>query len=118
MPLVIGSPSAMPCRPGNAEVIALTQDFGYDLVSGAGAKWTCGRSIPTSRMSKNAGSRSTAARSLRRSLPGKDYFLVTAFGQFEQQPGLKKILEGYPGGRTGGWVCAVQVEIVRGQIVI
>jgi hypothetical protein len=43
---------------------------------------------------KNGGS--DASQNFAELTAGRDYFLVTAFGQLDKQPGLKTILDGYP----------------------
>ncbi len=80
--------------PSNAEVIGLTQDYGYDLMYWGWrrvALWPLSTDLSTV---KNGG-RDLAGR-FTDLTTGEDYFLVTAFGQLDQQPNLKKILAGYP----------------------
>ncbi len=79
--------------PVNAEVIGLTQDYGYDLMYWAWRKvdlWPL--STDLSAVKNEDRDLSTRFEDL---TSGKDYFLVTAFGQLERQPNLKKILDGY-----------------------
>jgi hypothetical protein len=79
--------------PANAEVIALTQDYGYDLMYWGWRKvdlWP----LNTDLAAVKVGDRDPAGR-FAGLTTGKDYFLVTAFGQLEQQPNLKKLLDGY-----------------------
>jgi hypothetical protein len=80
--------------PSNAEVIGLTQDYGYDLMYWGWrrvALWPLSTDLSTV---KNGG-RDLAGR-FTDLTTGEDYFLVTAFGQLDQQPNLKKILAEYP----------------------
>jgi len=80
--------------PANADVIGLTQDYGYDLMYWGWRKvdlWP----LATDLADVKNGGRDPAARFA--DLTGGDrYFLVTAFGQLDHQPELKKILQGYP----------------------
>jgi 4-amino-4-deoxy-L-arabinose transferase-like glycosyltransferase len=79
--------------PANAEVLALTQDYGYDLMYWGWRKvalWP----LSTDLAEVKNGDRDLAARFTDLTM-GRDYFLVTAFGQLNKQPGLKKVLDGY-----------------------
>ena len=79
--------------PANADVIGLTQDYGYDLMYWGWRKvdlWPFDTDLSTV---KNAGK--DPAAQFAELTAGDDYFLVTAFGQMDHQPNLKKILEGY-----------------------
>lgn len=80
--------------PANAEVIGLTQEYGFRLMLWGWRKidqWPV-----TSDLAELRGSDTDAAAHFDVLTQGKDYFLVTAFGQLEKQPALKKILEQYP----------------------
>ena len=80
--------------PEDADIIALTQDYGYRLMYFGWRKvnlWPLNTDLA---QLKNA-NRDTAAR-FNEITEGNEYFLVTAFGQLNQQPELKKILEEYP----------------------
>ncbi len=80
--------------PENTNVIALTQDYGYRLMYFGWRKvnlWPLDTDLA---QIKNA-NRDTAAQ-FDEITAGNDYFLVTAFGQLNQQPALKKILDQYP----------------------
>ena len=80
--------------PSNAEVIGLTQDYGYDLMYWGWhrvALWPLNTDLS---LVKNS-DRDLAAR-FTDLTTGEDYFLVTAFAQLDSQPNLKKILDGYP----------------------
>ena len=79
--------------PAKAEVIGLTQDYGYDLMYWGWrriALWPLATDLSSV---KNDG-RDLAAR-FNDLTQGDDYFLVTAFAQLDHQPNLKKILDGY-----------------------
>lgn len=80
--------------PSDAKVIALTQDYGYRLMLYGWRKvdlWPLATELSATR---NPDKDNVAQFS--ELTDGKDYFLVTAFGQLEKQPGLKKILDTYP----------------------
>ena len=79
--------------PADAEVIALIQDYGYDLMYWG---W---RKVALWPYSTELAEIKNADRDLGLQFAdltaGKDYFLVTAFGQLDKQPGLKEILDEY-----------------------
>lgn len=80
--------------PENANVIGLTQDYGYRLMLFGWRKvglWPLNTDLSEI---KNEG-RDPAA-NFSDLTADKDYFLVTAFGQLDKQPQLKKILDSYP----------------------
>ena len=80
--------------PADADVIGLTQDYGYRLMLWGWRRvslWPLNTDLADVRNTN----RDTAAR-FDGITAGKDYFLVTAFGQLDKQPELKKILEKYP----------------------
>lgn len=79
--------------PADANVIGLTQDYGFRLMMWGWRKvslWPA-----SSDLSQIRGEADPAA-SFDVYVLGKDYFLVTAFGQLDKQPALKKILDQYP----------------------
>lgn len=80
--------------PTDGEVIALTQDYGYRLMLYGWRMvdlWPLATGLSETRNpGKNFSEDFTDLTA------GKDYFLVTAFGQLDKQPGLKKILDAYP----------------------
>ncbi|NJN80153.1 MAG: hypothetical protein HC797_06625 [Anaerolineales bacterium] len=80
--------------PINSNVIALTQDYGYRLMMYGWRKvelWPLATELSATRNpDKNN------AEKFDELTVGMDYFLVTAFGQLEKQPKLKKILDTYP----------------------
>jgi hypothetical protein len=80
--------------PAGADVIALTQDYGYDLMYWGWRKvdlWPLDTNLSDV---KNPG-KDVAAR-FAGIVHGDSYFLVTGFGQLDHQPDLKQILAGYP----------------------
>ncbi len=79
--------------PANANVIGLTQDYGYDLMYWGWRKvnlWPYSTNLAAL---KNPDRNLTADFS--NITAGQDYFLVTASSQLGRQPDLKKILDGY-----------------------
>lgn len=80
--------------PVDAKVIALTQDYGYRLMMYGWRKvdlWPLATELSETRNpDKNNAAKFDEL------TEGMDYFLVTAFGQLEKQPELKKILDSYP----------------------
>ena len=79
--------------PVNSPVIGLTQDYGYDLMYWGWRKislWPLTTDLSTV---KN-GDRDLAAK-FDELTAGNDYFLVTATGQLDRQPNLRKVLDGY-----------------------
>jgi hypothetical protein len=79
--------------PEDADVVGLTQDYGYDLMYWGWRKvqpWP----VRTALSDLRAGDRDIQAR-FDAIAAGKDYFLVTAFGQLESQPALEEALNGY-----------------------
>lgn len=80
--------------PSDAKVIALTQDYGYRLMLYGWRKvdlWPLATELSAARNPD----KDTAAQ-FDELTAGKDFFLVTAFGQLEKQPGLKMILDVHP----------------------
>ena len=80
--------------PPSADVIALTQDYGFDLMYWGWRKvdlWPLNSDLAAVKNSD----RDLAARFDDLTV-GDRYFLVTAFGQLESQPELKRMLAGYP----------------------
>jgi len=79
--------------PADADVIALTQDYGYRLMLFGWRKvnlWPLSTDLSEARGGKQDASGFADL------TEGKEYFLVTAFGQLNKQPDLKNILEQYP----------------------
>lgn len=80
--------------PSDAKVIALTQDYGYRLMMYGWRKvdlWPLATELSATRNPEKDN-----ASQFEELTTGMDYFLVTAFGQLDRQPGLKKILDTYP----------------------
>lgn len=80
--------------PSDANVIALTQDYGFRLMLYGWKKvelWPLATELSEARNPD----KDNAAK-FDELTNGMDYFLVTAFGQLEKQPELKKILDSYP----------------------
>ncbi len=79
--------------PADADVIALTQDYGYRLMFFGWRKVSLWR-LSTDLSEVRGGNQD--ASDFAELTDGKEYFLVTAFGQLDKQPDLKKILSQYP----------------------
>ena len=80
--------------PGNADVMGLTQDYGYDLMYWGWRKvdlWPLATDLSSIKHSGKDPAADFASMT-----SGDSYFLVTAFGQLDQQPNLKKVLQSYP----------------------
>ena len=80
--------------PADANVIGLTQDYGFRLMMWGWRKvnlWPL-----TTDLNEAHGGSQDASGDFADLTSGKEYFLVTAFGQLDKQPDLKEILEGYP----------------------
>lgn len=74
--------------------MALTHDYGYRLMLYGWRKvslWPL-----TTGLSEARNPNKNDAEQFAELTEGMDYFLVTAFGQLEKQPDLKKILDAYP----------------------
>ncbi len=80
--------------PADANVIGLTQDYGFRLMLWG---WRKVSLWPLSTDLRDVqGGVQNADGNFEDITAGKDYFLVTAFGQLDKQPDLQKILEQYP----------------------
>lgn len=80
--------------PSDGNVMALTQDYGYRLMMYGWRKvslWPLATGLSEARNPDKNNAEQFAELT-----DGMDYFLVTAFGQLDKQPDLKKILEQYP----------------------
>ena len=80
--------------PADADVTALTQDYGFDLMYWGWRKvrlWP----LDTALTELRSGDTKPAER-FGQITAGSDYFLVTAFGQLDSQPALAEILARYP----------------------
>ena len=79
--------------PADADVIGLTQDYGFRLMQWGWRKvslWPLSTDLSEAR----GGNQDNA--DFASLTEGKEYFLVTAFGQLDKQPALKEILAQYP----------------------
>jgi hypothetical protein len=79
--------------PADADVIALTQDYGYRLMYFGWRKVSLWHLSTDLSEARGGNQDSTDFAGL---TEGKEYFLVTAFGQLDKQPDLKEILTQYP----------------------
>lgn len=80
--------------PQDADVIGLTQDYGFRLMYWGWRKvslWPLSTDL-----SDVQGGNKEAASNFADLTEGREYFLVTSFGQLEKQPGLEEILDQYP----------------------
>lgn len=80
--------------PADAKVIGLTQDYGFRLMVYGWRKvtlWPYSTELAEAR----SGTVDFADR-FDELTAGRDYFLVTSFGQLDKQPSLKKLLDAYP----------------------
>jgi 4-amino-4-deoxy-L-arabinose transferase-like glycosyltransferase len=86
--------SVAEATPSDGDVMALTHDYGYRLMLYGWRKvslWPLATGLSEARNpDKND------AEQFAELTDGMDYFLVTAFGQLDKQPDLKKILDTYP----------------------
>jgi 4-amino-4-deoxy-L-arabinose transferase-like glycosyltransferase len=81
--------------PVNTDVIALTQDYGYRLMYFGWRKvslWPLSTDLSEAR----GGNNTARADDFADLTEGKEYFLVTAFGQLDKQSDLKETLAQYP----------------------
>ncbi len=80
--------------PADGDVIGLTQDYGFRLMLYG---WRRVKLWPlTTGLSETRNPGENNADGFADLTDGMDYFLVTAFGQLDKQPDLKKILDTYP----------------------
>jgi len=80
--------------PAEAKVIGLTQDFGYRLMLWGWRKvtlWPYSTELAEVRNGEVDFTDRFAELT-----EGKDYFLVTSFGQLNKQPSLRDLLDDYP----------------------
>ncbi len=80
--------------PTDGETIALTQDYGFRVMLW-GWKHVDLWPLVTGLSEIKNGERDYSEQ-FAELTTGSEYFLVTAFGQLDKQPGLKKILDAYP----------------------
>jgi len=79
--------------PANADLIGLTQDYGYRLMYYGWRKITLWPYV--NGLTAVKGTSVNAQAKFSELVAGRDDFLVTASGQLDTQPELKKILDGY-----------------------
>lgn len=83
--------------PADGKIIALTQDYGYRLMYYGWRKVVLWPNRGEIKLSVLRGSGKEFLDFFARRIEGKSYFLITAFGQFADQPELGKILnENFP----------------------
>lgn len=80
--------------PTEGKTIALTQDYGFRVMLWGWKDVDLWPLVTDLSEIKNNGS--DPFEKFAELTDGRDYFLVTAFGQLEKQPGLKAILDTYP----------------------
>lgn len=78
--------------PADGKIIALTQDYGYRLMYYGWRKVTLWPNRGEVKVSALRGSDKEFEVAFTKRVAGKDYFLITAFRQFEDQPDLKDYL--------------------------
>ncbi|MFZ1041237.1 MAG: glycosyltransferase family 39 protein [Anaerolineales bacterium] len=79
--------------PANANLIGLTQDYGYRLMYYGWRKITLWPYV--NGLTAVKGTNVNAQAKFSELVAGRDYFLVSASNQLDAQPELKKILDGY-----------------------
>jgi 4-amino-4-deoxy-L-arabinose transferase-like glycosyltransferase len=80
--------------PTDGDTIALTQDYGYRVMLWGWKHIDLWPLVTDLSEIKNSGA--DPAAKFAELTAGKEYFLVTAFGQLDKQPGLKQILDTLP----------------------
>ncbi len=80
--------------PTEGRTIALTQDYGFRVMLWGWRDVDLWPLVTDLAEIKNGGNDSSEK--FIELTEGRDFFLVTAFGQLEKQPGLKNILDAYP----------------------
>lgn len=79
--------------PEKGKIIALTQDYGYRLMYYGWRKVVLWPNRGEIKLSVLRGSEKEFRDYFSKRVEGKDYFLITAFNQYQDQPALKKILQ-------------------------
>jgi hypothetical protein len=83
--------------PTDGKIIALTQDYGYRLMYYGWRKVTLWPTRGERTLASLRGSAKEFEAYFGKRTEGKDYFLITAFGQFNDQPDLEQMLtDHYP----------------------
>jgi hypothetical protein len=80
--------------PTEGKTIALTQDYGFRVMLWGWREVDLWPLVTDLAEIKNSGN--DPSEKFTELTDGRKYFLVTAFGQLDKQPGLKKILDTYP----------------------
>ena len=78
--------------PGDGKIIALTQDYGYRLMYYGWRKVVLWPNRGEIKLSILRGSQKDLETFFKKRIEGKSYFLITAFGQYEDQPVLQQML--------------------------
>ncbi len=81
--------------PTDGKILALTQDYGFRLIYYGWRKVTLWPILGEQTLAQLRGKGKDFASDFAKRIEGKDYFLVTAFGQFNNQPELKEYLAGH-----------------------
>jgi hypothetical protein len=83
--------------PSDGKIVALTQDYGYRLMYYGWRKVTLWPNRGEQQLNRLRGDEKEFAAFFNRRTQDKQYFLITAFRQFDDQPDLKKTLyDRYP----------------------
>jgi hypothetical protein len=83
--------------PADGDVVALTQDYGYRLMYFGGRALDLWPITGEQELAEMRGGAADFERIFARNAAGKDYFVVTAMGQWKRQPALRDYLtEHYP----------------------
>jgi 4-amino-4-deoxy-L-arabinose transferase-like glycosyltransferase len=78
--------------PGDGKIIALTQDYGYRLMYYGWRKVVLWPNRGEIKLSILRGSNKEFEDFFKKRIEGKSYFLITAFGQYQDQPALQQML--------------------------
>ena len=98
--------------PANANLIGLTQDYGYRLMYYGWRKITLWPYV--NGLTAVKGTSINAQAKFSELVAGQDYFLVSASNQSDAQPELKKILDGYTVTEQGnGMCCTICINLNR-----
>lgn len=83
--------------PTDGKIIALTQDYGYRLMYYGWRKMSLWPNAGERNLSNLRGSNKEFGNYFQKRTDGKDYFVITAFNQFNRQEDLKQMLyDNYP----------------------
>jgi len=83
--------------PADSKIIALTQDYGYRLMYYGWRRVDLYPSSSEQELAELRGREKEFMKSFTKRIDDKDYFLVTAMGQLNNQPDLKQLLyDRYP----------------------